>query len=551
MGIGKNKNYPLNDVKRITDLRQLIEFRAESTPDRIVFKYPVGKDDIAEISYKELSDSITSLGTELLAMNHKNSHIAILGENSYKWLLAFFSVVNSGNIAIPIDKEMSYEDIGKQLKASDTSVLIYSETYSDIAAELKKILDITFISMDEIDGMVRSGYKKVQEGDKRYYDNTIDEIAVCAIIYTSGTTGVSKGVMLSHKNFALDTYSACRNYYCYGDTVLLLPLHHTFGLVAGVFVTMLYGYSVYINKSLRNISADLIKARPQGLFLVPLFVETLYKNMWKKIESSGKAKQIKLLITVCRILLSIGIDIRRKVFEPVLQSFGSNLDIIISGGAPLNPKYIQGFRDIGIELLNGYGITECSPVVAVNRNKYYRDGSVGQILKECDVSIIEPDDTGTGEVCVSGNIIMQGYYNMPDETSQVLKDSIFHTGDLGYIDDDGFLFITGRKKNLIIRANGENVSPEELEERLLDCELIKEVVVYENDGNIMAEIYPDKDNVEDKSDPAIKETISIYIKEMNRSMPAFKRISDFSIRDIEFDKTTTKKIKRRNAKPHV
>lgn len=540
----KNKSYPLYDVRRITNIRQLIDFRADETGDTVVFAWAKGKQKQTEITYSQLKAQTEALGTAFFDMNIQNARVAILGENSYNWLIAFFAVINGNNVAVPIDKELSSDMIENLICDSECTVLVYSDTYSDIAEKLVKKLSVKFINMNELASLIRQGDELISSGNKDYVSHNVDEEATAVIVYTSGTTGVSKGVMLTHKNIALDTYSACCNCKFYGNTLLVLPLHHTFGLVAGVFVTMLYGYSIYINTSLRNLSSDLLKVKPQSLFLVPLFVETLYKNIWNTAEQKGKTQALKMLIKISNVLLAIGIDLRRKLFKPVLSAFGGELDTIICGGAALNPKYIQGFRDFGINLLNGYGITECSPVVSVNRNEFYKDGSVGQILNECTVKIDEPDQNGDGEVCVKGSIVMQGYYNMESETNAVLSNGWFHTGDIGHIDDDNFLYITGRKKNLIILSNGENVPPEELEALLQNIALVNEVVVYEKEHRIYAEIYPDTQYAEKNSITDIEEVINSEVMQINKTLPKFKQINSVKLRDTEFDKTTTKKIKR-------
>lgn len=540
----KNKSYPLYDVKRITNIRQLIDFRAAETGNMVVFAWAKGKQKRTEITYLQLKAQTEALGTAFFDMNIRNARVAILGENSYNWLIAFFAVIGGNNVAVPIDKELSSDMIENLICDSECTVLIYSDTYSDIAEKLMKKLSVKFINMNEFASLIQHGDELISSGNKDYVSHNVDEEATAVIVYTSGTTGVSKGVMLTHKNIALDTYSACCNCKFYGNTLLVLPLHHTFGLVAGVFVTMLYGYSIYINTSLRNLSSDLLKVKPQSLFLVPLFVETLYKNIWNTAEQKGKTKALKKLIKISNALLAIGIDVRKKLFKPVLSAFGGELDTIICGGAALNPKYIQGFRDFGINLLNGYGITECSPVVSVNRNEFYKDGSVGQILNECTVKIDEPDQIGDGEVCVRGSIVMQGYYNMESETNAVLSDGWFHTGDIGHIDEDKFLYITGRKKNLIILSNGENVAPEELEALLQNIALVNEVVVYEKEHRIYAEIYPNTQYAEKNSITDIEEAINSEVMQLNKTLPKFKQINSVKLRSNEFEKTTTKKIKR-------
>lgn len=544
----KNQDYPFYDVKRITNLRQLIDFRAEESKDTAVFAFEKGNVGRVEVTYGQFKVQTEALGTTLLRMGIRDARVAILGENSYEWLLAFFAVTGSGSIAVPIDRELTAGRIKRLVDDSGCSVLIYSRTYADIAEELAGMIskekEMEFICMDELASLMKKGAELIGSGNDEYISYEVEEESIAAIVYTSGTTGVSKGVMLSHKNFALDTYGSCRVGKFDGDTLLILPLHHTFGLVAGVFITMLYGYTIYINASLKSLSADLAKAKPKKLFVVPLFVETLYKNVWNTIRQVGREQELKELVDKSNALLAEGIDKRKELFQSVRVVFGGELESIISGGAPLNPKYIQGFRDFGINLLNGYGITECSPVVAVNRNEFYKDGSVGRILDECLVRIDNPDADGNGEVCVKGPMVMQGYYHMEEETKAVLQDGWFHTGDIGHVDEDNFLYITGRRKNLIILGNGENVAPEELETLIQDIPLVSEVVVFEKDGMIAAEIYPDMQYAGEKGVDGIEAALKEEIADLNKSLSVWKQIGRVIVRSTEFEKTTTKKIKR-------
>lgn len=539
----RNRNYPLYDVRRITTLKELIDFRAEESPDTAAFTWSVAS-KLCTKTYSELKDEIVALDASFVKRNISKTKVAILGENSYPWILSFFSIVYGGNTAVPIDKELSAEDIVGLIKDSGCTHIVFSNTYSDIAEEVCNALGIYSINMEEIDSLISEGKKIINDGPGNPLKSTVGPDTLAAIIYTSGTTGISKGVMLSHSNFALDTYSACCNLRLYGNTLLLLPLHHSFGLVAGIFMTMLYGNTVHINLSLKNISRDLSVSKPQILFLVPLLVETLYKNIWIAAEKKGKSASLKRLIKVSDTFLKCGIDIRKQLFKSVIASFGGNLDTVINGGAPLNEEYIRGFRSFGINLLNGYGITECSPVVSVNRNNYYRDGSVGQVLNECSAMIYSPDEKGNGEICVKGSIVMQGYYGMKKATDEVVIDGWFHTGDLGYIDPDGFLYITGRKKNLIILSNGENVAPEELESLFTGIPLVKEIVVYEKEHRIVAEIYPDFQYAETHKISSVENELNENLNEINKTLPKYKQISSIILRDTEFEKTTTKKIKR-------
>lgn len=519
-----NRNYPFYDVKRITSLRQLVDFRAEESGDITAFAYEQKESGKVEVTYRQFQEQTEALGTAFFDLGIKDMHVAILGENSYHWLLAFFSVIGGGNVAVPIDKELSADAAGDILKDGKCSVLVYSDTYADIAQEIRKRLPVRLVSMKEFPAIMEKGRNLIRSGDTQYTDSSVDEERMAVLVYTSGTTGKSKGVMLSQRNFALDTYSACCNARFDGDTLLLLPLHHTYGLLAGVFITMLYGYTVYINASLRELASDLRKAKPKYLFLVPLFVEMLYKNICGAVMQQGGTKEQQV--------------------ASVQAAFGGRLDAIICGGAALHPKYIQGFREFGIKILNGYGITECSPVVAVNRNDFYKDGSVGMVLNECTVRIDEPDADGNGEICVKGSIVMQGYYHMDEETGKVLKDGWFHTGDLGHVDEDNFLYITGRKKNLIILSNGENVAPEELETMVQDIPLVNEVIVFEREKKIVAEIHPDMEYARAENIADVGAALHEAVAKLNRTLPKFKQIGGILIRETEFEKTTTKKIKR-------
>ncbi len=543
----KNQDYPFYDVKRVTSLRQLVEYRAEMSEDTAVFAYENANIGKVSVSYGQFREQTEALGTALADLGIRDARIGILGENSYEWLLAFFAVTGSGGTVVPIDRELPAAAIRQLVCDSGCTVFLYSAAYTDIAEELRglpSMASMAFLCMDGLSALVDEGRQQIAGGNHTYRNYKLDEDRTAAIIYTSGTMGISKGVMLSHKNFALDTYAACRVGKFDGDTLLLLPLHHTFGLVAGVFVTMLYGYTIYINTSLKNLITDLRKTKPKNLFVVPLFVEMLYKNMWDAIHRQDREQDIKELIEKSNALLAEGKDERKGLFRSVREAFGGKLEFIISGGASLNPKYIQGFRDIGIELLNGYGITECSPVVSVNRNEFHKDGSVGRILDECIVRIAHPDADGSGEVCVKGPMVMQGYYNMEEETEAVLKDGWFYTGDIGHVDEDQFLYITGRKKNLIILGNGENIAPEELETQIQDIPLAAEAVVYEKEAKITAEIYPDMQYAAENGitdlEAALKERIAV----LNHSLPNSRQIGRVIIRDKEFEKTSTKKIKR-------
>lgn len=395
--------------------------------------------------------------------------------------------------------------------------------------------------------------KYMQEGEKEYqnhpetFDNLeINQDDLAAIIYTSGTTGIAKGVMLTHLNLCEDTCKSSRNLLIPGNSILVLPLHHTFAFTANVLCMLNIGHTTYINKSLKRISKDMMNYSPEVMFVVPMMVEAFYKKIWASARERGKEKLLKKMLKISNALLSCGVDARKEFFGSVLAGFGGRLQMIICGGAALDKKYVKAFREFGINLLNGYGITECSPIVSVNRNKYFKDGSVGPILEGIDVQIDHKDGEKEGEILVKGAIVMKGYYQQEEKTKEVMTaDGYFRTGDIGYLDKDNFLYITGRVKNIIILDNGKNIYPEELELALSQEDAVCEVLVYEEEGHIVAEIYPDQEfltekNIEDKN-AYFDELLERY----NRKQPAYKQIHHYKLRDTEFEKTTTKKIKRK------
>jgi len=531
------KNYELYEHPQVGTLKELLDYCVTSYANRTAFAYQVKKQDVT-ISFKQFSNNVAAFGSYLLHNGYQNSHIAVFGENSYEWILTHFAVTCSKNVIVPIDKELDAESISELLIDSKSKVLVYSNTYADIVDSLKQmnIEGLSYISMKDIAGLIAEGNKLIAEGYTAFADIEVNRDDLASIVYTSGTTGKSKGVMLTHYNFCSCMYGACCNAYIYGTSLLLLPLHHTFGLVASVYAVMFYGLTIYINKSLKNLLDDFKKCQPQHLFVVPLIVETLYKNIWNTAKKQGKDKALRFLIKISNALRKCGIDIRKTLFKSVISAFGGNLDVIICGGAPLSEQLVSEFDSIGITLLNGYGITECGPIVAVNRNKFNIPGSVGLPLVCNEVSISDE-----GEVLVKGDNVMQGYYHNDAENAKAFTDGWFRTGDIGSVDEYGALHITGRIKNLIILSNGENIAAEYIEEQVYTILYVKEVVAYGKDDVITAEVYLDEE-VPDAGE-RIHEDIAI----LNRTLPITKNIGKIVIRDSGFPKTTTKKIKRNYA----
>ena len=526
-------NYDLYEHKPIYTTKDLLCFCVTEYGKKEALAYHNRNQDIS-ISFAEFKSQIDAFGTYLFSKRFNGSHIAVFGENSYEWILTHFAVTCGGNVVVPIDKELDAGSAAELLLDSESKVLVYSDTYSDVIECIQtKLPEITCISMKEIPTLVKKGEELISAGYRDYLDIVVDKDDLASIVYTSGTTGKSKGVMLTHNNFCSCMYGACCNVLLTGPSLLVLPLHHTFGLVASIFAVMFYGQTVYINKSLKRLSADFQKCQPQHLFAVPLVVETLYKNIWASATKQGKDKALRLLIKISDALLKCKIDVRKILFKSVISAFGGNLDLIVSGGAPIDPKYIRAFNSFGVTVLNGYGITECGPIVAVNRNKYNVIGSVGLPLCCNKVKISED-----GEVLVKGENVMLGYYHNEEENKKVFIDGWFRTGDLGNLDEYGALHITGRIKNLIILSNGENISAEGIEQQVLKIPYVKEVVAYGKGDVIVAEVFLDEEIA------GAKDRIHADIQAINQGLPTVKNIGKVIIRDTEFLKTTTKKIKR-------
>ncbi len=526
--MGKNKMYPYNKVPYVNDLKEMVDFCAETYGDKTAFWYAKGKQDVKH-SFKDIQADINALGTYLHSIGLKNTHIALLGENSYEWIVAYFAVINGGNVIVPVDKEQTPEDVKYVIDKSEATAVFHSKLYADKT----DLCDIKKLNLADFESYIQQGKELIAKGERSFIDHKVDREAVSAIVFTSGTTSRPKGAMLTQKGLMTDAIISLKNLKIPEGTVLVLPLYHTFGFMAGVACQMLVGFPVYINSSLKKILADIKHAAPGHVSVVPLMLTVMYNKIWANIKESGKENLVKTMIKVSNGLLKVGIDMRRVFFKQILDAFGGNLEMIISGGSALDEKYVKGFRDIGITVTSGYGITECSPIVATMRTKHYEPASVGAVQPGIDCRIKD------GEIQVKGDIVFKGYYKDEASTEAAFDGEWFKTGDLGEIDEDGLLYITGRIKNLIILSNGKNVSPEEVEAKICDkIDEIQEIVVSGENDRIVAEIYHGQ---EDKS---VEDVIRAKITDVNRTLPLHKQVADVRFRDEEFPKTTTKKIKR-------
>jgi long-chain acyl-CoA synthetase len=550
------------EAEKLRDTRELVKRAVRINPDKIGFKELGPQKQILEYSYKRLEEDINALGTKLLAMGMKGQHIAILGENSYAWVVSYLSTISGVGIAIPMDKEMTDDDIAKLLNKSDADVIICSNTF---APAMKNILlncpDVkTCIIMNptgdyegfyDMGELIEAGRVLLKEGIREFLDACIDRDVMCEIIFTSGTTGPNKGVMLSQKNIMAVVHGSMTLIKPEGPTFSVLPINHTYECCCHILPAIYCVGTIYFNDSLKRVTENMRLFKPTMSIMVPLFLESMYRGIWKQAENTGLAAHLRYAIKFSNLIRKIGIDKRRYYFKPILDTFGGNLSQIVCGGAPLREEIIKGLDSLGIEILNGYGITECAPLVSTNSILAKKRGSVGRLIPECRVRIDNPDETGYGEILVKGENVMLGYYKDSESTRQSFtEDGWFRTGDLGYLDGKGFLFLSGRKKNLIILSNGKNVHPEEIEE-IISGKLpyVKEVVVYApNSGAseecITACVYIDREFVTANGSMDFTEMLNKDIRVVNRSLPVYKRVNNVLISESEFEKTTTKKIKR-------
>ncbi len=522
----RNRKYPLyNNTTSISSLSDMLIQKAETVPEDVAFQFRKGKDQIESKTYGDVYQEVKKAASYIERLYGKKQHIAVIGENSYEWLIAFFAILGSGNIAVPIDKELPSKEIEWLIHKADVTAVFISKTYSGLVESIENLQVMTLKGLQNASAEENEAYT--------LYQPERDEPA--CIFFTSGTSGRSKGVLLTHGNLASEITETCKMFDPGKDSTLLavLPFHHTFGLIVGIFMTYHYHVRIFLNKSLKRVTDDLRLSKPDVMMLVPMFIEVFYKQINEGIKKSGRTEAVKKGIRFSNLLLKIGIDQRRRIFREILDNFGGNLKYIICGGAHLDPFYVKAFRNFGIEILNGYGTTECSPCVAINRNFYKRDGSIGPVVTGTQVRT-SPE----GEIQFKGPVTMAGYYNDPEATEEVFDDGWYSTGDLGYVDKDGFIFLTGRKKNLIILSNGENISPEELENDFRSDPGVNEVLVYEYQKKIVAEIFPEEEFMGNT------EYFNDLMKKVNEGRPAYKQVVRVKLRDQDFIRNTSRKIVR-------
>lgn len=564
--MAKNKNYPLYEVAPFTDFKDMLRQAVENDGEKIAVRYfrDYAAKDIRDVTYNEFKRETEALGTGLASLGITNQHVAMVSENRYEWILTYVTILNTEGVYVPVDKELPFNEIMNILAHSDSKVVFFSKHYEQKFRENASSLpwikyfvgidlapedsDERFISMG---ALMMKGNELLESGDTTYLNLNPKDEELKMLVYTSGTTGTSKGVMLSLHNLVSSVYYGLQVSTVYDVCLSVLPYHHTYEAVCGILVSLHHHSTICINDSLRHVADNMKLFKPQYIMLVPLFVENLYKKIQANLESTGKAKLVNTMITTSNGMRKVGIDMRKKLFKQLHDVFGGNLIKIVCGGAPIRPELAAFFDAIGINLINGYGITECSPLVSANRDFYNDYRSVGVHLPCVEVTIDEPNEAGEGEIMVKGDIVMMGYYKKPDVTAEVLSDDgWFRTGDYGRFNEEGQLFITGRKKNLIVLKNGKNVYPEEIEEYVGNIPYVEEVIVYavKNESGeetaLCAEIYPNDELLAGKTQDERHAIIKNSVEELNKTLPPYKKILKIKLRSTEFDKTTSKKIKR-------
>ncbi len=526
-------------------LPQLIDFAELNFADDAAYQIR-REEGFYEITFREFIADIRRVAGYIRSLGYNRDHIGILGENSYQWAIAFFGISYSGNIAVPIDKDLTSSEVENILSMSDCKALFYSDQYDDtVEPTMEKFPELRYIESSEVNfkAYLAAGQSNIDENSEPFNNNfELDDMV--SMFFTSGTTGVSKGVMISHNNI-ISMVKGCTSLAPKHSTYLsLLPMHHTFELSLGIVLALAQGNTVAINNSIKLFAQNLQIFRPTYLLAVPLVAETLYNNIWDSIKRSGKAPLVKAMLATSRALFAVGIDVRRKLFKKILAGFGGRLDFIFCGGAALDKDVATGLFDFGIDMNIGYGITECAPIVTANASlRRSKLDSCGVEFETCKVKIHSPNEDGEGEIIVKGVNVMIGYYKNQAATEEVLRDGWYHTGDIGKFDKEGFLRITGRIKNLIVLKNGKNIYPEEIESYLLKIDGVSEVVVSAKEAKgeelyLTAEIYSKDEEEVSKSD------IERRIEELNDELPFYKRIVKVEFRDTEFPKTSSKKIKR-------
>ncbi len=544
-------------------MRDLVEAIGEMYTSKPSFTYRINPRDKEPVkkSYTELREDVRGLATELLARGFGGKHIAVIGKHSYPWVLCYFAVMSIGSVLVPLDRDWTAEDLAATAEKAEVSLVLMD---SDIMAKAEAICSAAgtdapiALAVGEgagdasVQALIDSGKARLAAGDRSYFEREINPDVLSLLVFTSGTTGKGKGVMLT-QTAVLKDLSDVIPFIDFGHkTVNVLPPHHTYGSSVTILGHASLGIEIYISGGIRYIVKELEAEQPEHLILVPLYLETFYRRIQANIKQQGKEKLVARMIKVSNFLRKLGIDLRRKFFGQILKAFGGKLKLVICGGAPINHDMLDFFEAIGVRVLNGYGITECAPIVAVNHSRRVSKGAVGFPLSINEVKIDDPNENGEGEILVRGCNVMLGYFKDEEATREAMTaDGFFRTGDYGKIGKDGALFITGRKKNLIILSNGKNVYPEEIESEFVTVPGLLDIIVYEGKSKrgsdydaITAEIFPDYEYLEKNGITDARAHFQKFVDEYNTTCVAYKKIGVLKVRTEDFPKNTLRKIMR-------
>jgi len=553
---------------KFTDLKDMLNKTEEIYKDKAAYKFKTDKaGELRIITHKEYRDQVKALGTALIDMGLKGERIAVISENRYEWGLAYLSIATGTGVVVPLDKALPENEIESLMIRSEVKAIFYSSKYDEAMENIKKRGTTKvkyFISMDlnkKTDDiysqkeLLEKGKKLIKKGDRRFIDAKVDGESMGIMLFTSGTTSVSKAVMLSQKNIVSNVMDISKSFGLdYNNTLLsFLPLHHVFECTAGFLYPLSIGASVAFCDGVKYVVDNLKEYKITAMISVPAVYDIMYRKLMKGIDKKGKTETVKKGIKLTNALLKLKIDLRRKVFSEIHENLGGHLNFLVAGGAALDPVTEKGFNDLGLNLVQGYGLTETAPVVAAETPKYHRLGSIGKAFPSVEVKIFEPNEEGVGELLAKGPNVMLGYYNNEEATKEAIdKDGWFHTGDLAKMDKDGYIYIAGRKKNVIVLQNGKNIYPEEIETLINKVEGIKESFVFgmpdDGDLKISAKVVYDENAMKElyglETKEKIEEFINEEIKKINKTMPAYKYVRDVIVTDEELIKTTTLKVKR-------
>ncbi len=562
------------ESRPIKDLKHMLAGSVELYGDNVAFMQRFVKGEpYKSITYREMYDDVNGLGTALIAKGLKGARIGVIGENCSQWAISYLAVICGVGVIVPLDSALSAADLKGQIIEADVRAVLctgrFTETFAQIVRDgdtpLSFLCDLN--AAEDKDGvhsfrrLIDEGKALIAGGDRSYLDAEIDAKAMSVLLFTSGTTGIAKGVMLSHKNICTDLMIApiVLKVHDWDIFFSVLPLHHTYECTCGFLMPLYKGAAIAYCEGLKYIQKNLQEVKPTMLLAVPLIFESFYKNIQKSLAKAGKTETVRRVMKANHVTKKLGLDLNKKFLGQIYDVFGGRMRILITGGAAIDPAILDFFNDLGFIAVQGCGLTECAPMISLNpdQHKYMRNASVGHVMPTLQARIDSPDEDGIGEICIKGDNVMLGYYDRPEETAKVLRDGWLHTGDLGYLDKDGFLYITGRAKNVIITQNGKNVFPEELEYLLGRIPYVSECMVWAEkddagrDLDIAATIKPDFDAVRDaigaeaaKNNSAVEELLWSEVEKLNADLPKFKKIQKIKVRSSEFEKTTGKKIKR-------